>query len=99
MAAGGQTWSKFKDKMRELRQGKRAKKDSSTAAKELETLVVQRLSAEVSGKAQYSQVGAREFMSFQDFDEISISNIKRACMKHFDMLETMSCNVLPSFSY
>ena len=76
MAAGGQTWSKFKDKMKELRQGKRAKKDSSKAAKELETLVVQRLSAEVSGKAQkYSRVGAREFVSFEDFDEISISNI------------------------
>ena len=39
MAAGGQTWSKFKDKMKELRQGKRAKKDSCKAAKELETLV------------------------------------------------------------
>ena len=47
MAAGGQTWSKFKDKMKELCQGKRAKKDSSKAAKELETLVVQRLSAEI----------------------------------------------------
>ena len=86
MAAGGQTWSKFKDKMKELRQGKRAKKDSSKAAKELETLVVQRLSAE--GKAQkYFRVGAREFVSFEDFDEISISNIKRACIKHFGMLE------------
>ena len=47
MAAGGHTWSKFKDKMKELHQGKRAKKDSSKAAKELETLIVQRLSAEV----------------------------------------------------
>ena len=95
MVAGGHTWSKFKDKMKELHQGKRAKKDSSKAAKELETLVVQRLSAEVSGKAQkYSRVGAREFVSFEDFDEISISNIKRACMKHFGMLETMSCDVL-----
>ena len=94
MAAGGQTWSTLKDKMKELRQGKRAE-DSSKAAKKLETLVVQRLSAEVSGKAQkYSRVGAREFVSFEDFDEISISNIKRACMKHFGMLETMSCDVL-----
>ena len=33
-------------------------------------------------------------MSFEDFDEIYISNIKRACMKHFGMLETMSCDVL-----
>ena len=52
MAAGGQNWGKFKEKMKELRQGKKGKKDSGKSAKDLETIVVQRLSAEVSGKAQ-----------------------------------------------
>ena len=33
-------------------------------------------------------------MSFEDFDELSINNIKKACMKHYGMLETMSCEVL-----
>ena len=87
MAAGGQDWEKFKNKMKE--------KDSGKSAKELGTIVIQRLSAEVSGKAQkYSRVGAREFVSFEDFDELSISNIKKACMKHYGMLETMLCDVL-----
>ncbi len=63
MAAGGQNWGKFQEKMKELRQGKKGKKDSGKSAKDLETIVVQCLSAEVSGKAQkYSRVGAREFV-------------------------------------
>ena len=95
MAAGGQNWGKFKEKMKELRQGKKGKKDSGKSAKDLETIVVQRLSAEVSGKAQkYSRVGAREFVPFEQFDEISVCNIKKACMKHYGMPETMSCDVL-----
>jgi len=37
--------------------------------KNLETIVVQRLGAKVSGKDQKnSRVGAREFVSFEDFD-------------------------------
>ena len=97
MAAGGKdcNWGKFKEKMKELRQGKKGKKDSGKSAKDLETIVIQRLSAEVSGKAQkYSRIGAREFVSFEEFDEISVINIKKACMKHYGMLETMSCDVL-----
>ena len=97
MAAEGKdcNWGKFKEKMKELRQGKKGKKDSGKSAKDLETIVVQRLSAEVSGKAQkYSRIGAREFVSFEEFDEISVINIKKACMKHYGMSETMSCDVL-----
>ena len=61
--------------MKKLRQGRKGKKNSGKSAENLETAVVQRLSAEVSGKAQkYSQVGAREFMSFEDFDNLSRSN-------------------------
>ena len=58
MAAGGLNWNKFKEKMKELCQGRNGKKDSGKSAKNLETVVVQRLSAEVSGKAQKnSRVG------------------------------------------
>ena len=97
MAAGGKdcNWGKFKEKMKELRQGKKEKKDSGKSAKDLETIVIQRLSGEVSGKAQkYSRIGAREFVPFEEFDEISVINIKKACMKHYGMLKTMSCDVL-----
>ena len=38
-----------------------------------------------------------EAVSFEDFDEIneiSVRNIKKACMKHYGMSETMSCDAL-----
>ena len=54
-------WNKFKNKMKEKRCKNMTKKDSGTSLKDLETIVVQRLSAEVSGKAQkYSRSGARD---------------------------------------
>ena len=48
-------------------------------------MVVQRLSADVSGKAQkYSRIGPREFVPFDDeVDELTMVNIKTACEKHF----------------
>ena len=58
---------------------------------------MQRLSAEVSGKAQkYTRVGPREFVSYQDNDgELTIEGVKEACEKHF-ALEHMSCDILAS---
>ena len=45
--------------------------------------MVQRLSSEVSGKAQkYPRVGPREFVQY-DEEELSIEGIKPACEKHF----------------
>ena len=38
-----------------------------------------------------------EAVSFEDFDEIneiSVRNIKKACMKHYGMSETMFCDAL-----
>lgn len=76
-------WNKFKNKMKEKYCKNKTKKDSGTSSKDLETIVVQRLSAEVSGKAQkYSRSRAREFVPFDEFNEISIENIQKTCMKH-----------------
>lgn len=33
-------------------------------------------------------------MSFEDLDDLSITNIKKVYMKHFGMLEVRSCDVL-----
>jgi len=64
-----------RSKMKDLRQGRDGKKDSGKSAKNLETIVFQHLSAVVSGKAQkYSRVGAREFVSFENFDKLSSDN-------------------------
>ena len=75
---------------------KKGAKEAACSKKEFETIVVQRLSAEVSGKAQkYSRVGAREFVSFEEFGELTIQNIKDACMKHFGINDgKMTCDVL-----
>ena len=58
---------------------------------------MQRLSSEVSGKAQkYTRVGPREFVRY-DEEELSIEGIKAACEKHFSSsLERkgLSCDIL-----
>ena len=54
---------------------------------------MQRLSAEVAGKAQkYSRIGARAFVPFK-YDEVTVDNIKCACLNHFDVGE-MVCDVV-----
>ena len=46
-------------------------------------ILVQRLSAEVSGKAQkYTRIGAREFVEFK-YPEVTLENIKSSCENHF----------------
>lgn len=47
MASGGKNFDRLKEKMKELRQGKKGKKDAGKSAKELDTIIVQRLSVEV----------------------------------------------------
>ncbi len=88
-------WRKFQQKMKEKRL-KKGTKEAASSKKEFETIVVQRLSAEVTGKAQkYSRVGAREFVPFEEFGELTIQNIKDACMKHFGITDGgMCCDVL-----
>ena len=56
-------WNRFKNKMKKKRCKNMTKKDLVKSLKELETIVVQRLGAEVSGKAQkYSCSGVCEFV-------------------------------------
>ena len=93
-------WRNFKAKMKAKRidKGKGKKKDTISAFNdENDTLVVQRLSAEVSGKAQkYSRIGAREFVSYAayEYEEFTIENIRRACEKHFAVDKSKSCDIL-----
>ena len=78
--------------MKEKRTGKR--KAPSHDILQKEEIVIQRLSAEVSGKAQkYSRVGAREFVPYE-YDEMTVKNIKTACTRHFTLGQRMICDVL-----
>ena len=77
MATRPTKWEKFKEQMKQKRKGRNLQKDSE------EEIVVQPLSASVSGKAQkYTRIGSREFVEFGDH-ELTINNKKTACMKHF----------------
>ena len=70
------------------------KKDGKNSALNDNFITVQRLSAEVSGKAQkYSRIGARVFVPFE-FGELTIDNIKIACLSHFAVDPSMTCDVV-----
>jgi hypothetical protein len=88
-------WQTYKKQMQEKRM-KPCNKKKGDSSKKTDELVVQQLSAEVSGKAQkYLRVGPREFVPFK-YEELTIDNIKKACEKHFAhrVGENMSCDVL-----
>ena len=83
MVDKAEKWKKFKNAMNEKRTGKQGKPNDPRRNKE--EIVVQRLSADVTGKAQkYSCIGPREFVQVGlDDDELKIEKIKDACLKHF----------------
>ena len=88
-------WIKYKQAIANKRLGNKKKSPSTDILKKEET-IVQRLSADVSGKAQkYSRIGPREFVPYE-YDEVSISNIKEACIKHFAATigDNIACDVL-----
>ena len=72
-------------------------KGKGAAALPDDTITVQRLNTEVTGKVheKYSSIGACLFVSYE-FEEDTIENIKSACMKHFGIPEDgiLCCNML-----
>ena len=59
-------------------------------------IVVQRLSAKVTGKAQkFSRIDPREFVSFE-YNEVTIENLKRTCEQHFEAKigQGLVCDIL-----
>lgn len=100
--AANNTWEAYKQKMKDkrLKKGKALPTckglNSGDLILQKGEIVVQRLSAEVSGKAQkYNIHGPREFVSFGE-EELSIPAIKNACEKHFRALTSQGlvCDVL-----
>ena len=60
-------------------EGKKAGEESAVS----EEIIVQRKSSDVSGKQQkYTRNGPQEYVPFEH-EELSIANIKDACMKYF----------------
>ena len=87
-------WRKLNQKIKE----KRAKKGGQSSRKfQGDQLTIQRLSSEVSGKAQkYARVGPREFVPIDTNEELTTNAIKRACKLHFADLvgSNMECDIL-----
>ena len=72
----------------------RSKKKAHTVPKDL---LVQRMSSNPSGrlKVKYDPLDTRDFVPFENFYELSLRNIKRACEIFYNMPEG-SCDVLAS---
>ena len=90
------SWMNFKEKMKEKRLNKTPSQDKRQRKLQGSELTIQRLSPDVSGKAQkYSRVGPREFVPF-DSQELTIENIKRSCEKYFSSRvgPNLICDVL-----
>ena len=89
-------WKKLDEKIKAKRT-KTTKKDPPKNHRRGDELTVQRLSAEVAGKAQkYTRIGPREFFPFDESEEMTIGNIKSACKRHFlpRIGKNLVCDVL-----
>ena len=75
-------WKILKTAMKEKRSGKKGGRVSHDI-RAREEVVIQRLRAEVSRKAQnYTRIGPRESVPY-DYEEVTLANLKPACKKHF----------------
>ena len=89
-------WKRLNEQVKAKRTKKGVKRSRDGVKIENGEIVVQRLSAEVTGKAQkFSRIGPREFVSFE-YNEVTIENLKRACEKHFEaqLGRGLVCDVL-----
>ena len=59
-------------------------------------MIVERLSAEFSGKAQmmFCRISPHKFVPFYSDEETTVENIKLAHEKHFNVLGDLRCDVL-----
>ena len=79
---GDRAWAKFQAQINHKRVQRKPKADAGSAGiiHQRGELTVQRLSSEVSGKAQkFSRIGAREFVPFVVYEDLTLANIKLAC--------------------
>ena len=85
-------WKKLNENVRAKRTNKDPPKDHRCRPKG-EELTIQRLSAEVLGKAQKcTRIGPREFVPFDESEEMTIGNIKSACKRYFKT--NLVCDIL-----
>lgn len=87
------SWSDFKNKIKE----KKKVKGQNKVTFKNNDLTVQRLTADVSGKAQkFDKIGMREYVPIDTNEPITLDKIKLACEKYFTPLigRKLNCDVL-----
>ncbi|KAK6182231.1 hypothetical protein SNE40_009959 [Patella caerulea] len=88
-------WQKFKQNLKEKRTGPKKNQTGKNRKPSEDFIIVQRLSQDVSGKAQkYRRIGAREFVPFDNENEKTIETIREACSRHFGTSSGLICDVL-----
>jgi hypothetical protein len=79
-------WRRYEDKIkakRDINTNRKKKPNEEVRKLRRDELIVQRLSATVSGKAQiFSRIGPREFVPYP-LDDLTVRGIKDACLSHF----------------
>ena len=83
-------WENFKKSISEKRSGK--KSDTGSTTNTMEYLTVQHRSATVEGKCQKYSPGPLTMVPFGE--ELTVDNIKAACIKHFKIPSYMECDLL-----
>ena len=84
------TWAELKQKVSNRRQGI----SNARTEKKVDYITVQWLSARVEGECQkYSRIGASTMVKMNRQD-LTLSNIKKACKEHFKIPHWVQCDIL-----
>lgn len=93
MSKRKKTWEEFEKEVGKKRQGKDKGERSINVPNDIN---VQRMSANPSGRLKkYEPLDTRDYVPFNDYDELSIENIKDACETFYNA-PTGSCDILAS---
>ena len=88
-----ETWDSFEKRVGVKRTGTTAKKVGTNVPNDI---LVQRMSPNASGRLKkYEPLDTRDFIPFDDYEELTIDNVKEACEKFYKAPEG-SCDILAS---
>ena len=88
-----ETWDSFEKRVGVKRTGTTAKKVGMNVPNDI---LVQRMSPNASGRLKkYEPLDTRDFIPFDDYEELTIDNVKEACEKFYKAPEG-SCDILAS---
>ena len=92
-----ETWSDFEKRVGQKRSGRDHElEEKRVLGKVPNDILVQRMASTPSGRLKkYEPLDTRDFVPFQEYDELSIDNIKEACERFYNA-PSGSCDVLAS---